>query len=158
MSQSTKELVQKCFFDLKSKHGFTCSLAEEELEENYMMVFDYEKNAIVFDDKRIDEIFAKGVEYGVYKGYDINKLILFCILHELGHYYIYEENKNAFNVKSEEEYIQMEINGIQKAKILVQPEMAHEFHLFNQHILQSYKLAFKENRIEDSKKEEKLNS
>ncbi|WCF11644.1 hypothetical protein NDS46_30320 (plasmid) [Paenibacillus thiaminolyticus] len=140
MSKSISEFVRNTYFELKAKHNFTCSLTEEKLEENYIMVFDYEKNSIVFDSRNMDELYKQGVEHGVYRDLDFNKFVLFCLLHELGHYYDYKENKKAFEVKSKDEYIQMELNGIQKAKQLVPSEMAYEFHWFNQHILKSYKV------------------
>lgn len=135
---STKDMIREHYSNLKSKHGFTCGLAEENLDEGYMMLFDFEKNDIVYDHKRIEENFQKGTEVGVYKGYDLSKLILFCLVHELGHYYDYKENKDAFNFTNKQEYIQMERNGIKKANRIIPQEMVRDFHIFNQHIIRSY--------------------
>ncbi|MDN4084090.1 hypothetical protein [Paenibacillus polymyxa] len=136
---STRDLVKKTFNSLQIKHGFITVLKEVKLDKGYMMKFDSENNAILFDPQRIDENFEQGLRYGVYRGYNIEKLILFAVLHELGHYYDYQNNPRAFYIGSKAEYILMELNGMEYAKKLVPPEMTQDFHEFNQIILESYK-------------------
>lgn len=122
-----KRLIQKCYEELKAKHGFTCGLTQEELSENYAMVFDHRENNIVFDPRNVQEMYRQGRNYGAYK-FDFPVFIQFCMTHELGHYYDFQENPNAFTYKSKDEYIQMEARGIKKAMELIPSELASEFY------------------------------
>ncbi|WP_438351379.1 hypothetical protein ACP8HI_12450 [Paenibacillus sp. FA6] len=136
---STRDIVKEQYDILQIEHGFTCALKEEPLDEHYMMVFDSEVNSIVFDPQRVEENFDEGVKFGAFRAYEIEKIILFALIHELGHYYDYQENPNAFCIGSKSEYIQMELNGMQQAKKLVPPHMVREFNEFNRIIIESYK-------------------
>lgn len=134
---NTRELIYRIFDELKTKHQFDCGLSDNPTD-NFMMEYDWENNVIVYDISKLEETYREGSEIGFYK-YDIERFLLFCLVHELGHYYDYKENKNAFNFSSKEEYIQIELNGIQKAKRIIPVEYSREFHLFNRHIIESYK-------------------
>lgn len=134
----TKELIEYQFKQLKGKYNFSCGLIEENLDEHYSMVFDSEKNCIVYDCNRIEEVFKQGSDYGVFK-FDFSTFILFCLVHELGHYLDYQEDRNAFCCKSKEEYIQMELRGINKAMQIIPQELTSEFKEFNQLVIDSYR-------------------
>lgn len=138
MLQKTRDLVMKVYGELKSKHGFSCGLKEENLDQYVMMEFDSKENCIVYDPKRIQENYELGKRVGEYKGYTYETLIMFALLHELGHYYDYQSNPNAFNYTNKQEYIQMERNGISLAKKLVPPGYERMFHDFNESIISSY--------------------
>lgn len=135
--QTTEEIIKKKFDELQTKHKFSCTLSEE-ATHNFMMEFAYDLNAIVYDVKKLEETYEQGVNLGVYK-FNFEKFILFCLVHELGHYYDYQENKDAFKFTNLDEYIKIEENGIKKAMKLITQEDCVRFYFFNQHILQSYR-------------------
>lgn len=135
--KSTRDLIREIFDQLQKKHQFNCTLSDEPTHR-FMMEFAFESNAIVYDCKMLEQNYEEGSKAGVYR-FGLDKFILFCLVHELGHYYDFQENENAFNYSSKEEYIQMELNGIEKAKRIIPVEDFQDFHYFNQLIIQSYK-------------------
>lgn len=134
----TKELIEYHYNELKVKHNFLCGLIEENLNENYAMVFSSEKNCIVYDCNNIEKMFEQGKDCGLFN-FDFSTFILFCLVHELGHYLDYQDDRNAFYCKSKEEYIQMELRGINKGMQIIPQELASEFREFNQHVIDSYR-------------------
>jgi hypothetical protein len=138
--------TERIFSELKVKHQLTCELSEEKLDDHFMMVYDYEGNYIAYDPKNIKHNYEEGRKNGFY-AFDFPTYILFLLIHELGHYLDYQNNKNAININSPEEYIQMELNGIQYAKTLIPPQYARQFHDFNMLVIRSYKGKFAEDIV-----------
>jgi hypothetical protein len=133
------DIISTHFDSLKKQHDFTCSLKEEVLKDNYMMVFDSELNAIVYDPFQINKVYREGVQDGAYLGIDLSTIILLSLIHELGHYYDLQDNPKAFYIGSKEEYIQMELRGIEYAKAIVPDNLLQAFNHFNGIIMESYK-------------------
>ena len=138
--EKIRKLTEQIFSELKEKHQITCDLREEKLEENFMMVYDYEGNYIAYDPENIKQNYEDGKKYGYYS-FDFPTYILFLLTHELGHYLDYQNNKDAFNINSPEEYIKMELTGIKYAMRLIDPQYAQQFHDFNMLVIKSYKEA-----------------
>lgn len=132
-----KRLIQKTYEELKAEHGFSCGLEEEKLSENYAMVIDHSENNIVYDPKNVQKMYREGRIYGAYK-FDFPIFIRFCMTHELGHYYDFQENPDKFTYRNKDEYIQMELRGIKKAMELISTELVSEFYSFNQLSIEHY--------------------
>lgn len=134
---TTKDVVESHYNELKNRIQFTCDLMENELDEDYMMAFHYKNNTIIYDIKWIDEVYKKGMLAGIFR-YDKSRFILFCLVHELGHYYDYQENKDNFKHDTKQEYIQMEKRGIKKANKIIPFDVALDFSIFNKLIIENY--------------------
>jgi hypothetical protein len=134
--QTTKELIVSQFDDLKSKHHFTCEIHENRLDK-VIMLFDSRTNRILYDCNNLEEVFQSGKEAGAYL-FEFSTFLLFCIFHELGHYYDYSENKDAFNYTNKSEYIAMELKGIKYAEGIVPDQLLSEFQLFNKISIEHY--------------------
>jgi hypothetical protein len=84
-------------------------------------------------------VYKEGLKYGAYRGISISTVILMALIHELGHYYDFQDNPRTFNIGSKDEYIQMELRGIEYSKKLIPNNLIQTFNHFNGIIIDSYK-------------------